>query len=324
MNEIQRYILEEHVEDFEDGLMSRRELMRRVTLITGSLAATMSVLATLGCNPDQPRALGPTAAASAAPPGASPNVPFATPPAQPTTDGITVRADDPRITSAKADVRAQDGTTLIGYLARPKADGKHAGVVVVQENRGLLEHIKDVVRRVATAGYVGISVDLLSRQGGADKLGDSYPVELGKRTADDMVKDLIAALDHLKTQAFVDGTKLGITGFCFGGGMVWSTLAAGADVKAAAPFYGPAPSNLDKLATQKAAVYAIYAEQDTRITQSSAMVEEQLKKSGKPYQIVVYPGVNHAFHNDTGPRYGAEQAQKAWVATIEWFKQYLA
>ncbi len=325
VNEIQRYILEEHVEDFEDGLISRRDLLRRVTLITGSLAATMSVLATLGCNPDQPRGAAPTVTAFAAPPTAAPNVPYATPPAQPTTDGVTVRPDDPRIVAQKADVKAHDGATLIGYLARPKAEGKYAGVLVVHENRGLLEHIKDVVRRLATAGFVGVSVDLLSRQGGADKLGDTFPAELGKRAADDMVRDLAAAFDHLKAQSFVDGTKLGITGFCFGGGMVWSTLASGVEVKAAAPFYGFAPSNIDKLAGQKAAVYAVYAEQDTRVTQSSAMIEEQLKKSGKPYRIVVYPGVNHQFHNDTGgPRYGAEQAQKAWVATIEWFKQYLA
>ena len=322
MNEIQRYIVEEHVEDFDDGLITRRELLRRVTLITGSLGATMSLLAILGCDVNRPQpAAVPTATGSA--PSAGPNVPYATPPAQPTKDGVTVKRDDPRITVLDATVIAADGARLIGYLARPKADGRYPGVVVVHENAGLLEHIRDVVRRVATAGLVGASIDLLSRQGGADKLGDGYAAALGRRSADDMVKDLQATFAYLRGQPYVDATRFGLTGFCIGGGLVWSTLGAGTDVKAAAPFYGPAPSRLDGLATQKAAVSAVYAEKDTRITQSASMIEEQLKKSGKAYKITVYPGVDHAFHNDTGPRYSAEQAQKAWVATIEWFKQYL-
>jgi carboxymethylenebutenolidase len=320
VNDIQRYILEEHVEDFEDGIITRRELLRRVTLITGSFAATMTVLATLGCNLDRPGGTAASPVATTAPP---PGVAYATPPSAAST-GVTVQPNDPRIVAQTAEVRAPDGAMLLGYLARPKAEGRYAGVVVIHENRGLLEHIKDVTRRVATAGLVGISVDLLSRQGGADRLGDGYSAQLGNRTTDDMVKDVVSALDHLRAQPFVDGTKLGAVGFCFGGGMVWNLLASGADVKAAAPYYGPAPAKIDGLGTQKAAVYAVYAEQDGRITESAPTVEDQLKRSGRPYRIVVYPGVGHAFHNDTGARFNAEQAQKAWVATVDWFKQYLA
>jgi len=114
-------------------------------------------------------------------------------------------------------------------------------------------------------------------------------------------------------------------GFCFGGGEVWNLLAAGADLKAAAPYYGPQPSNYQDIGSKtKAATLAVYAEQDTRITSTGPQMEEQLKKAGVPYQISVFPGVNHAFHNDTGTRYAPEAAQKAWVATIEWFRRYLA
>jgi carboxymethylenebutenolidase len=115
-----------------------------------------------------------------------------------------------------------------------------------------------------------------------------------------------------------------VTGFCFGGGETWNILCGGIEVKAAVPYYGPQPSNYTELAKTKAAVFAVYAEQDTRITGSASQMEEQLKKAGVPYQVTVYPGVNHAFHNDTGgTRYNAEQAQKAWTATIEWFRKYL-
>jgi carboxymethylenebutenolidase len=321
VNEIQRYILEEHVEDFEDGLIGRRELLRRVTLITGSVAATMSVLAVLGCNLEQPRGAGSHGPVSTT---SSPNVPYATPPPSPVTGGITVRADDPRISAQNATVKASDGADLMGYLARPRGDGRYAGVLVIQENRGVLEHIRDVVRRVATAGFAAITVDLLSRQGGADRLGDTYPAELGKRSAEDLLKDLRSALDHMKTQSYVDAARIGVVGFCFGGGQVWNLVASGADLKAAVPFYGPAPSNPSALAATKTAVLGIYAEQDTRITGSAPSLEAELKKSGTTYRLVTYPGVNHAFHNDTGQRYNAAEAQQAWVETIEWFRRHLS
>jgi carboxymethylenebutenolidase len=199
------------------------------------------------------------------------------------------------------------------------------GVVVIHENRGQTEHIKDVVRRVATAGFVGINIDLAARDGGAAKLTDqaAYNAALAKRNTADKIADHTATIAFLKTQS--SGT-VGVTGFCFGGGEVWSILAATVDVKAAVPFYGPQPTNYLDMAKTKAAVSAVYAELDTRITTSSMQMEQVLKQAGVPYQITIYPGVNHAFHNDTnaaGDRYNAVQAQKAWVATVEWFRKYL-
>lgn len=336
VNEIQRYLAEEHVEDFKDGLISRRELLRRVTLILGSGAAAAAFLAACGVPPSgvgAPATASPvpatpaaTAAASVAASAAA-IVPYATPPAAATTDGVTVKPDDPRITAGPATVKAADGASLIGYFSRPKADGKYPGVLVVHENRGLLEHIKDVTRRYATAGFAAIAVDLVSRDGGADRLSDqaAYNAALGKRAPADMVKDLQDAIAHLKAQPVVNTAKIGATGFCFGGGMTWSLLNfAPGLVQAAVPYYGPAPSDVSGLGTTKAAVLAVYAEQDTRVTSGRDTIEPMLRKAGIPYQINVYPGVNHAFYNDTGgARYGAEQARKAWVDTIEWFKNYL-
>ena len=135
---------------------------------------------------------------------------------------------------------------------------------------------------------------------------------------------LRAALEHLRGQAFVRADALAAVGFCFGGGLVWNLVTAGAPLRAAVPFYGPTPQNPAALASTKIAVSAVYAEQDTNITNSRTALETELKKSGTPYQMTVYPGVGHSFHNDTGARFNADQAQKAWIATIEWLRKHLA
>ena len=333
LNETQRYFIEEHVEDFREGHITRRELFRRVSLIAGSAALATTILAACDLSPKSgaggiATATPGTSAGGGATPTAATTAglvaagPYATPPAQATTDGITVRPDDPRISVSKPTGFGPNGADMLGYMAKPNLSGKVAGVLVIHENRGQTEHIRDVVRRVATAGFVGLNIDLAWRDGGADKLTDqaAYNAALGKRSTDDKNADHRAAIAFLKTQT--SGT-VGVTGFCFGGGEVWNILIAGLDVKAAAPFYGPQPSNFADLSKTKAAVAAVYAEMDTRITSSSSQMEEQLKKAGAPYQITIYPGVGHAFHNDTGAAYNATQAQRAWVATIEWFKKYL-
>lgn len=324
--DLELYVLNEHIEDFRDWIITRRELLRRVTFMTGSLAVTLALLPTLGCNVDQPRAGAPATAAapSATALATAAATAFAVPPAAATTDGVTVRPDDPRITVVATDVKGPDGASLGGYLVRPRAEGRYAGLLVVQENRGVTPHILDVVRRAATAGFAAITIDLLARDGGAEKVeAAQYPAKLTARTPDALGADLRAALDHLRGQAFVRNDTLGVVGFCFGGGLVWNLVTAGAPLKAAAPFYGPAPQNPAALASTKIAVSAVYAEQDTGITGSRTALEVELKKSGTPYQMTVYPGVGHAFHNDTGARFNADQAQKAWISTIEWFRKYL-
>jgi carboxymethylenebutenolidase len=326
LNETQRYFIDEHIEDYMDGLISRRELLRRVTLISGSAALAASIVA--ACGTPAPSGAGGGATQSAAPSAAATAfVPqaYATPPAAPVADGVTVKENDPRITVSKPEVKGSDGASLQAYMAKPNTGARVPGVIVIHENRGQTEHIKDVVRRVATAGFVGVNIDLAARDGGAAKLTDqaAYNAALAKRTTADKISDHTATLTFLKGQS---GGVAGVTGFCFGGGEVWSMLAAGLDVKAAVPFYGPQPTNYLDMAKTKAAVSAVYAELDTRITSSAQQMEQVLKTAGVDYKITVYPGVNHAFHNDTnaaGDRYNAVQAQKAWVATVEWFRKYL-
>jgi len=343
MNETQQYLAVEHYEDYVEGQITRRELMRRLTLILGTTAAASAFIAACGGAPPATQttttptvaataaatataAPTPTAAASpAASPGA---VAYATPPPSATTDGITVRPDDPRIIAGPQTIKAADGADLIAYMARPKADGKHPVLLVMHENRGLLEHIKDVTRRAATAGFAAVAIDVLSREGGADKLTDqaSYNAALGRRQPADMVKDFVSVLDHMRTQPFANGAKLGATGFCFGGGTTWHLINLGGPnvVQAAVPFYGPVPQDPSGIAATKAAVLGVFAETDNNVNSGMTRAEDALKRAGATYKLNTYPGTGHAFHNDTGTRFNSEQARRAWVDTIEWFKRYLS
>ena len=333
LNEMERYVLEEHIEDFKDGIIGRRELLRRVTFITGGTAASLSVLATLGCNVDQPvaRSAAPSAAApasaaaTAAAATAAAALPYASPPAAKTADGITVQEKDPRIVAGKADVKAADGATLIGYFSRPSAAGRFPGIVVIHENRGTTEHIRDVTRRFATAGFAAVAIDVLSRSGGADKLTDAaaYAAELAKRALPEQVADEKAALDFLKAQPQVDAARIGMTGYCFGGGVTFACVSAGLDLKAAVPFYGPKPADISGLAKTKTAVLGVFGAEDTRVNAGIPDLEAALKQAGVPVLMKQYPGANHAFHNDTGDRFVSQQARLAWVDTIEWFRKYL-
>ena len=322
LNDTQRYFVEEHIEDFRDGLIGRRELVRKVAIIVGSAAAATTLLAACDLSPRATSSATPTTATTTASPTSGLLAQaFATPPPAPTTDGVTVKENDPRITVSKPEIKGKDGASLMAYVAAPTVSGRVPGVMVIHENRGQTEHIRDVVRRAATAGFLAVNIDLTARQGGGDKLGDAVTGAIGNLPLAQKLDDHTAALNYLKANT---SGAVGAVGFCFGGGEVWNLLAAGADLKAAVPFYGPQPSNYQDIgAKTKAATFAVYAEQDTRITSTGPQMEEQLKKAGVPNQITVYPGVNHAFHNDTGARYAPEAAQKAWVATIEWFRKYL-
>jgi carboxymethylenebutenolidase len=196
---------------------------------------------------------------------------------------------------------------------------KPGGVLVVHENRGLTEHIKDVVRRIAIAGYVGLCVDLLSRAGGTD----AHPDEgertgvLGQLAPDLLVGDLMSGVEYLKTREDVNPDRIGAIGFCFGGGMVWRLATKQSDLKAAVPFYGPNPP-LEDVPNIKAAVLGIYGSLDTRITGNVPQLEEALKSAGVTYEIKIYEGAEHAFHNDTGARYKPDAAKDAWELTLAW------
>ncbi len=197
-------------------------------------------------------------------------------------------------------------------------------MLVCHENRGLNEHIRDVTRRLAKAGYVGLAIDLLSRQGGTDAAGgpEAVPGLLANMPPQQFVDDFRAGLHYLQAQPFVATDRIGMIGFCFGGGVTWRCATEIPELKAAVPFYGPNPP-LENVPNIQAAVLAIYAEQDQRINAGIPAIEAAMQANNKVFKKIVYPSVNHAFHNDTGPRYNAEAAQSAWAEALNWFGQYL-
>lgn len=338
MNHLQKYLVEEFVEDYQEGHLTRREALKRLAGIVG-MASAAQLIAACGA-PAQPAAQPPTAAASGNPPTDAPVQPQST--AAPT-EAPTAVAEQPTATASAPTaapavappatdeimaeaVQFSDGTdTLSGYLARPAGDGPYPIVLVCHENRGLTPHIEDVTRRVAAAGYIGLAVDLLARDGGTAQIADqaSIPGLLSGAPPERHVQDFSAGLAFVKAQPYARTDSVGMVGFCFGGGVTWLCAAGIAELRAAAPFYGPPPP-LEQLPSINAAVLAIYAERDQRINQSIAAVEAAMRQNGKIYQKIIYPGVDHAFHNDTGSRYNAEAAQAAWSETLAWFQRYLA
>jgi carboxymethylenebutenolidase len=238
-----------------------------------------------------------------------------------------VPENDPALTTAAVEFPGQAGQVK-AYLARPKDKTGLPAVVVIHENRGLVDHTKDVARRYAKEGFVALAVDLLSRNGGT---GTDVNVNTGAlgalaRNPADLVADVVSGISYLKTQAFVKPGAIGITGFCFGGGITWEVTAVSQDLKASVPYYGapePTAEKLDTLVKMPAAVLAMYGSTDTRITSAAPDVEAKYKAANKPIEIKIYAGAGHAFFNDTGTAYNNEAADDAWKTTLAWFRKYL-
>ncbi|GIK39384.1 MAG: hypothetical protein BroJett011_32170 [Chloroflexota bacterium] len=331
LDTFQKYLAEEFYDDYREGLLSRRTFIRRLFFITGSMAATITTMSTLGC------AAAELPAPTETVPPPEPTATTAPPPAAATTEGaanaqggavpdakspLSVPEGDPAVQSSEITLESQ-GAEIMGYLARPAADGTYPAVLVCHENRGLTPHIRDVARRFAKAGYVALALDLLSREGGTANLDrDQVPGLLTDAGPERHVGDFQTAFAYLQGQEFVAGDRIGMTGFCFGGGITWRSATAIPELKAAVPFYGPAPE-LDQVPNIKAAVFGVYAEQDERINAGKDALEQALKEAGVTYQMKVYPGVNHAFHNDTGERYDETQATQAWQDMLAWFEEHL-
>ena len=236
-----------------------------------------------------------------------------------------VPKDDPRLKTETVEYSSpKGGGTIKGYLAKPAgATKKLPGVLVVHENRGLNPYIADVVRRVAVEGFVAFAPDMLSPLGGYPGDDDKGREMQSKRKPEEMTEDFIAGAQWLQKNPDCDG-KIGVVGFCYGGGMA-NTLAVRLPdvVVAAVPFYGRQPTAEDA-AKIKASLLLHYAALDTRITEGWPAYEEALKKAGVKYTAYTYPNVNHGFHNDTTPRYDEAAAKLAWQRTIEFFKKTLS
>lgn len=215
-----------------------------------------------------------------------------------------------------------DGAKVKGYLVRPKEEKKRGAVVVIHENRGLTPHIKDVTRRAAKAGYLALGVDALSVFGGTPTNEDEGRTLIGKLDKTQNLNNYLKALEYLRGRSDSNG-KTGCVGFCWGGAMANQLAVNDPKLNAAVAFYGgqPDPAKVPQI---KAKVQLHYAGLDERVNAGIAAYEEALKNAGIDYQLYMYEGMQHAFHNDASPaRFNAEAAALAWQRTIGLFRKTL-
>lgn len=267
--------------------LSRGEFIRRLALITGSTAAAMAILPMIEVNQ-----------AHAA--------------ITPASDLFTERIQYPGVNDTKMEA----------YVARPKQEGKYAAVIVIHENRGLNAHIEDVTRRAAEAGFLAVAPNALAPLGGTPANEDEARTKFQQLKAEDSLQNFINVFNYLPSRNDYNG-KAGCTGFCWGGAMANSLAVHVPSLKAAVAFYGRAAAAED-VPKIKAAVQLHYASLDERVNAGIPAYEEALKKNNIPYELYMYEGANHAFHNDTAPtRYNEAAAKLAWERTIAFFNKYL-
>jgi carboxymethylenebutenolidase len=234
-----------------------------------------------------------------------------------------VQPNDARINATWVEIPAPEGNGKVrGYLVKPtKLQGKLPGVVVIHENRGLNPHIQDVARRMALENFIAFAPDALFTQGGWPG-DDEKALELFRKVDRQKIfQDDLAAARHLLKMPEVNG-RVGATGFCFGGAATNFIATKMPELGAAVPFYGGAP-DLAEVPNIKAPLLVNYADDDENTNKQWTGYEAALKAAGKQYEKYTYPGTVHGFHNDTTPRYNAEQAKIAWGRTIAFFNKHL-
>lgn len=236
---------------------------------------------------------------------------------------VQIKPDDPRLKSTYINYSSPKGGGTIKALLSEPADAKNklGGIVVVHENRGLNPYIEDVARRAALAGFITIAPDALTPLGGYPGNDDEGRTMQSKRDKGEMEEDFIAAYEYLKNHKDCNG-KVGVVGFCFGGGIANMMAVRIPDLAAAVPFYGSQPAIAD-VPKINAPLLLHYAALDTRINEGWPPYEAALKEHGKKYQAFIYENVNHGFHNNTTPRYDKAAAELAWKRTIDFFNDHL-
>ena len=233
---------------------------------------------------------------------------------------MRISKEDPRLYVEDIKYPGETGDVL-AHFARPKGDEKLPGVIVIHENRGLNPHTEEVARRVALEGFLAIAPNALSPLGGTPEDADEARLRMQGLDSQATTKNFVAAVKYLKTHPQSTG-NVGVTGFCWGGGVTNQVAVNSPDVQAAVPFYGrqPAPEDVPKI---KASLLLQYAGIDERINEGIPAFEAALKEASVDYQIFMYEGAGHAFFNDTSSRYHEEAAKLAWERTIAFFKQKL-
>ena len=325
LNQFQRYLVHEFVDDYNDGVMTRRDMMQRVVHITGGVAAAATMLTTLGVKAADAKTER-LLFRQGTPVSSSPLSVPANDPAIVATD-ITFDSAGASISAYEARPANSAGSTPVvaaSPAATPVSGGGLPLILVCHENRGLTDHIRDVTRRLAKVGYAAVAVDLVSREGGTAAHTESeIPSILSQGDPDRHVKDFQAAATHYQSVDGIDATRLGMVGFCFGGGITWRAATQIDSLKAAVPFYGPPPP-LEAVPNINAAVFGIYsADPKDFANEGRDQLQAALEAAGITHEMKVYPGTEHAFNNDTGPRYNEEQALIAWQDTLNWLGTYV-
>ena len=275
-------------DEFVHGGVERREFLERLSKLAGGAAAAMAALPLLENN-------------------------YALAQIVPETDS--------RLVTSKAEYEAVGGK-VSGYLARLKGGGKRPAVIVIHENRGLNPHIQDVARQVAVEGFLAFAVDALSPLGGTPADESQATKMIGSLNPAETVERLAAAVAFLARHVESTG-KVGVVGFCWGGGMVNRLAAAGTSLNAGVAYYG-AQLPADQVPKITAPLLLHYGSLDERINAGIPAYEAALKANKKVYEVYMYEGANHAFNNNTNAaRYNKEAAALAWSRTIQFFKKYL-
>jgi carboxymethylenebutenolidase len=303
VTEIQRYLAEEIAEDHADGLVSRREALRRLGLLGLGASAAASLLAAATVDRARAAVIAPARTGAKTAQGA-------------TADELAA------LQTREITFRGPQGRRLLGAWA--PARRPRGGVLVIHENRGLTDSIRSVAGRLAGSGYSSLAIDLLSEEGGTRSFADEFEAmaALGAAPPSRFVADMKAGVTELRRR--LPGKKVAATGFCFGGGMTWLLLASRESrLAAAVPFYGPFPEN-GNLAGANAAVLGVYAELDSRVNATRSAARSALRRAGLRHRIVTFPGVDHAFFNPTGARYDREAATAAYRQMLSWFGTHVS
>jgi carboxymethylenebutenolidase len=306
----EEYVQKEIVADCAEGYLTRREALRRLMVLGVGASAAGVLLA--GCSDDGDDESGADAATSTTAAATTAT----------TAGGAAAPAGPAPLATEPITFAGPAGELKGSWSAAPAPKG---AVLIIHENAGLAPHFVSMPGRLAASGYSALAIDLLSRKGGTGAFTDSAQATaaLTATATPDLVADLRAGVDQLLHRA--DGHKAGVLGFCFGGGMVWSMLAAGeARLAAAAPFYGPFPQGA-VLSKARAAVLAVYGENDTRVNDTRQAAVAALEAAKLTHEVVVEPGAGHAFFNDTrADRYNAAAATDAYNRLLQWFGRHLS
>jgi carboxymethylenebutenolidase len=326
--DLRSYAATEVAEHAAEGNLTRREALRRLALlgITGSSAAALLAACSSSATTATSTAVTTSTSAAATTAATTPtSAPVATSAATTTARVAASTTTAPAVTGAALEVSqiafpGPAGELKGAFSAAAKPKG---AVLIVHEIFGRSAHFLKLPGRFAASGYTALVVDLLSREGGTAAVADQGQItaKIVGGGVERHLADLRAGLDELAKRA--PGVKLGMVGFCFGGGMTWSMLNAGEPrLAVAAPFYGPGVDGAD-FSKSKAAVLGVYAENDARVNASRDAMEAALTKAGLVHEIKTFPGVGHAFFNDTGGAYNPTQAQAAYTDLMSWFAAHL-